>query len=282
MTPELTTVLLTARTDGSAPDPTLPVLVVGPSLGTSVVSLWGPAVAALAPHFTVIGWELPGHGEGTALPEESEGFTMEELAQAVVNTLEGQRSKHGIAADGPAYYAGVSIAGAVALQIGLDNPSEFAGLASICSASKIGTEEGWKERAALVAKAGTPTQVIGSAQRWFGPGFIEKNAFVSTDLLHNLQDADRFSYAFACGALAGFDVRSRLGEINTPVLALNGAEDQVCSAEDAEFTASNVTHGSAVMLPGVGHLAPAEDPAATAAALVDFFLSSSSNQSKEA
>ncbi|MGO1319121.1 MAG: alpha/beta fold hydrolase, partial [Galactobacter sp.] len=155
MTPELTTVLLTARTDGSAPDPTLPVLVVGPSLGTSVVSLWGPAVTALAPHFTVIGWELPGHGEGTPLPEDSEGFSMEELAQAVVNTLEGQKSQHGIPSDVPFYYAGVSIAGAVALQIGLDNPSEFAGLASICSAAKIGTEEGWKERAELVAKAGT-------------------------------------------------------------------------------------------------------------------------------
>jgi pimeloyl-ACP methyl ester carboxylesterase len=278
MTPELTTLLLTARTDGSAPDPTLPVLVVGPSLGTSVQSLWGPAITALAPHFTVIGWDLPGHGEGAPLPEDSEGFSIEELAQAVVNTLETQKSRHGVPTDVPTYYAGVSIAGAVALQIGLDHGSEFAGLASICSAAKIGTPEGWKERGELVAKAGTPTQVIGSAQRWFGPGFIEKNAFVSTDLLHNLQEADRFSYAFACGALAGFDVRDRLGEITTPVLALNGAEDQVCSAEDAEFTASHVAHGSVVMLPGVGHLAPAEDPAATAAALVDFFLSATTTK----
>lgn len=278
MTPELTTTLLSARADGSAPDPALPVLVVGPSLGTSVRSLWGPAVPSLAPHFTVIGWDLPGHGDGEPLPEDSEGFSMQELAQAVVNTLETQKSRHGVPTDVPTFYAGVSIAGAVALQIGVDHPAEFDGLASICSAAKIGTPEAWNERGDLVAKAGTPTQVIGSAQRWFAPGFIEKNAFVSTDLLHNLQDADRFSYAFACRALAGYDVRDRLDSITTSVLALNGAEDQVCSAEDAEFTASHVAHGTAVVLPGVGHMAPAEDPEATSAALVEFFDSVTQKQ----
>lgn len=269
MIPSLRTTLLTARSDGSAPDPSLPVLVAGPGLGTGVKALWGPAVEALAPHFTVVGWDLPGHGIG----EPAAGpFSIAELASAVVDALGAVRRDGIVGPDVPAYYAGVSLAGTVALQLGLDHPGVFSGLASVCSAARIGQADAWNERADLVEQAGTPTQVVGSAQRWFAPGFIESHPVITTDLLHTLQDADRFSYAYACRALAGFDVRDRLGEISDPVLALNGAEDVVCSAADAEFTASHVQRGTARSLAGVGHQAPAEDPDATAAMLAEVLL----------
>lgn len=266
MIPQLTTTLLTARSDGTAPDPSLPLLIVGPSLGTGVKALWGPAIESLAPHFTVVGWDLPGHGSGAPV---TTGFTLAELADGVLAASDAVAADLGASTR---YYAGVSIGGAVALQLGHDHAGSFAGLAAICTASRIGTPEGWEERAALVEQAGTPTMIVGSAQRWFGPGFIEAQPVISTDLLHTLQDADRFSYAFACRALAGFDLSTSLGSISDPVLALNGAEDVVCPPSDAEYTAAQVQHGTAVSLPGVGHLAPAEAPEATAAQLARTFL----------
>lgn len=268
MIPHLSTTLLSARADGSPPDPALPVLVLGPSLGTGVKALWGPAVEYLAPFYTLVGWDLPGHGSGAP----SEGpFTMAELAQGVVDALGRLEGEHSIPGDVPTLYAGVSIGGATGLQLALDHPGAFSAIAAICTAAKIGTPEAWEERAELVERAGTPTQVVGSAQRWFAPGFIEANPAVSTDLLHTLQDADRHSYAAASRALAGFDLRGSLGLIADPILALNGELDTVCPPSDAEATASGVVHGTDVALPGVAHLAPAEDPAATARALVAFF-----------
>src|SRR5699024_5221551 len=77
-----------------------------------------------------------------------------------------------------------------------------------------------------VAASGTPTQIIGSAQRWFGEGFMDREPEASAALLHSLQDADRFSYAALCYALAEFDVRRRLPEISLPLLAVAGSEDQ--------------------------------------------------------
>lgn len=41
--------------------PARPLLVVGPSLGTTVDRLWGP-VASRLPGWNVLGWDLPGHG----------------------------------------------------------------------------------------------------------------------------------------------------------------------------------------------------------------------------
>lgn len=248
--------------------PAKPALLLGPSLGTGAKALWGPIAPRLAEHFDLFAWDLPGHG---GAPASSGDFSMAELASAVASLLERLRDDGTIAANTPVYYAGVSIGGATGIQLGHDHPGLFSGLAIICSAAKIGTRQGWTDRAELVAKAGTPTMVAGSAERWFGPGFIESNPVVSADLLHTLQDADRFSYAHACAALAGFDLTAELGSITDPLLAVAGAHDVVCPPSDAEFLAGHVANGRSAVVEPAAHLAPAEDPAATAALLIDFF-----------
>lgn len=268
--PQLRATLLNPISPETAADAggSRPTLVLGPSLGTGAKALWGPAVPLLAEHFTLIAWDLPGHG-GSAASEAD--FTMAELAAAVVALLKTLEDEGTVDPDQSVFYAGVSIGGATGVQLGHDHPGLFAGLAIICSAAKIGTPEGWRERAELVAKAGTPTMVAGSAERWFAPGFIEANPVVSTDLLHTLQDADRFAYAHACEALAGYDLTGELGRITDPLLAIAGAHDAVCPPADARFLAAGVANGRAEVIDTVAHLAPAEDPAATAALLTGFF-----------
>ncbi|WP_313813843.1 alpha/beta fold hydrolase [Glutamicibacter sp.] len=249
-------------------DTALPTLILGPSLGTASLSLWGPAAPYLKDHFQLIAWDLPGHGESKP---STEAFSMSELAGGVIAMIQALKTDGIIDPAQKLYYAGVSVGGATAFQLAHEHPGIFAALAPICTAAKIGTPEGWRERAELVAAAGTPTMVVGSAQRWFAPGFIEKEAVVSTNLLHNLQDADRFSYAHVCGALAGFDLRDELVGMNDSILAINGAHDQVCPPSDAQFVAEHAPNAQAAIIDSVAHLAPAEDPAATASLLVDFF-----------
>ena len=127
------------------------------------------------------------------------------------------------------------------------------------TAARVGEPAAWSERARLVAAAGTPTQIVGSAQRWFAPGFIERDAVTTTGLLHALQDADRFSYARACEALAGFDATGRLGAVDVPVLAVVGAQD-AATPPDAVAELAGATGGRLVVVEGAGHLVPAEAP----------------------
>ncbi|OMH24419.1 hypothetical protein BKD30_08615 [Tersicoccus phoenicis] len=246
---------------------TRPLVLLGPSLGTAAQPLWQRTADRLADDLDLIAWDLPGHG--TSAPHV-EPLSMADLAAAVLDLVD--RTLPGADSHGPVGYAGVSVGGAAGLQLLLDAPHRFHAAAILCSGARIGDPTAWRERAATVRAAGTPVMVTGSAQRWFGPGFLAREAPTATALLSSLQHADRFSYARVCEALAAFDVRDRLGEITTPVLAVAGAADQVAPIGLAREVAERVRDGRAVELPGVAHLAPAEDPGATAALLRDLFL----------
>ena len=232
-----------------------PLLVVGPSLGTSSI-LWNRIASLLGPDYDVVAWDLPGHGVS---PAATEAFDVPALADAVVDLIDS-------AAPGEAFhYAGVSLGGAVGLQLGIKHGERLKSLSVQCSGAKIGTPEGWLERAETVRTQGTPVMIQGSAQRWFAPGFLEREPDFSSRLLHSLRDADRFSYAFCCEALAAFDVRKELGSIRVPTQVIAGALDGVATPSMAEEVAAGITAGggtaTAVTLEGVAHQAPAEAPA---------------------
>ncbi|ACL41804.1 alpha/beta hydrolase fold protein [Pseudarthrobacter chlorophenolicus A6] len=232
-----------------------PLLLVGPSLGTSSI-LWNRAASLLGGDYDVVAWDLPGHGVS---PAATEAFDVAALADAVVDLVDS------IAPGENFHYAGVSLGGAVGLQLGIKHGARLKSLSVQNSGAKIGTPEGWLERAETVRTQGTPVMIQGSAERWFAPGFMDSQPELSSRLLHALRDADRFSYAFCCEALAAFDVRAELGSIRVPTQVIAGAVDGVATPAMADEVATGITGGggtaTAVTLEGVAHLAPAEAPA---------------------
>ncbi|OBI44349.1 hypothetical protein A5707_03425 [Mycobacterium kyorinense] len=234
---------------GGSPD--LPPLVVGPSLGTSVIALWSAAARRLADSYHVIGWDLPGHG---ASPPPRGAFTIAELATAVAKLVDHTVGKR------PVTYAGVSVAGVVGLQLLLARPERILSAALICTAAKIGDPDDWHSRARVVRSGGTGEVVSGSVRRWFAPGFFERDPASARALLDALRDVDDDGYARTCEALAEFDARGRLGEIDTPIVAVAGADDIATPPDSVRFIAVNVSRGRFVQVPNAAHLAPAEQP----------------------
>lgn len=174
--------------------------------------------------------------------------------------------------DGAFCYAGDSVGGAVGLQLLLDSPTRVRAAAVICSGARIGSEHSWRERMAKVRASGTPSVVTMSAERWFGPGFLDREPERGAALLHALSDADDEGYVRVCEALAAFDVRAELAVIAAPVLALAGAHDLAAPPEGLREVAAGVVDATYVELPGVAHLAPAEQPALVAHLLRAHFL----------
>ena len=247
--------------------PEAPLLVLGPSLGTSATTLWSAAAEALAADFQVVAWDLPGHGHNRA--EAAEGLTVAQLAADVLEVVD--QVGDGLAP--PAFhYAGDSVGGAVGLQLLLDAPDRVLSAALLCTGACIGTAESWAERAGAVRAGGTASLVEASAQRWFGDGFAEREPDRAGALLRALAEADDAGYAAVCGALATFDVRDRLGAVRAPVLAVAGEEDAATPPASLAEVADGVPDGRLVVLPGVAHLAPAEAPAEVARLLRDHAL----------
>lgn len=237
-----------------------PLLVLGPSLGTSAI-LWENAIALLAEDYRVVAWDLPGHG---ASPAATETFTVADLADAVAGATRA------LGAD-RMFYAGVSLGGAVGLELGLRHPQLLVAMAIVASGAQLGEPAAWRERAAVVRAQSTSVLVAASAQRWFGPASVAREPDLSGRLLHALRDADAESYALCCDALAAYDVRERLSELRMPVLALWGEHDAVAPEQKAVEIAEGARNGEAQPIADVAHLPPAERPAATAAALLAFF-----------
>jgi 3-oxoadipate enol-lactonase/4-carboxymuconolactone decarboxylase len=242
---------------GGSPD--LPPLVVGPSLGTSVAALWAGVARRLADSYHVIGWDLPGHGVS---PRPRGAFTIGDLATSVSKVVEDKIGRR------PFTYAGVSVAGAVGLQLLLGDPERIVAAALICTGARIGDPDDWRSRAKVVRDAGTGEVVALSVRRWFAPGFFERDPASARALLDTLRQVDDDGYARTCEALAEFDARHRLGEIDTPVVAVAGANDIATPPESLRYIASNVTRGRFVEVAHAAHLAPAEQPGRIADVLV--------------
>lgn len=227
------------------------LVVLGPGIGTSVTHLYSGLAAQLTGDVHVVGWDLPGHGASGP----AEDFTVAELVQGVLDAVGGHVST------GPFHYVGTSIGGAVGQQLLLAHPDQLASLTLIATTDYFPDPAGWHERADLVAQAGTPTQVINSAKLWFAPDFLANNAEAGTALLHDLQNADRLSYAAACRSLATFDLRDTKPETKVPVQTLSGPSDVVTGPETVQEladklgarheTVANTSHLLAVEAPQV-------------------------------
>lgn len=254
------------------PDRGRPLLVVGPSLGTGVVALWAECAEVLAAGGEgpdVLGWDLPGHGDGAPC---AEAFTLEDVARSVVTLVDRVRPGD------PFVHAGVSVGGAVGLALAVDrvlgaagqDPRRVRGSAVICSGAKIGTAEGWAERADLVRRAGTSSMVEGSAQRWFAPGFLDRAPRTASALLTTLENADDESYARVCEALGRADLRADLPSLTVPVMVMGGRHDPVVDPESQQRLASAIPGSTLVIVEEASHLAPAECPVEVAELLASW------------
>lgn len=240
-----------------------PLLVLGPSLGTSTI-LWDDVVPLLADDYRIAAWDLPGHGSG---PVARATFTVADLADAVAAAVP----------DASFFYAGVSLGGATGLELALRHGHRVRAAGIVASGALLGDPDAWGERAAQARAQSTSSLIIASAQRWFAPDSIALRPELTGRLLHALQDADDDSYARCCEALAAYDVRAVLGDIDAPVLAAWGAFDAVAPEAKAAEIADGVRHGRIARIDDAGHLPPAEQPEAVAALLRSFFAAVSTD-----
>ncbi|SIO19882.1 bifunctional 3-oxoadipate enol-lactonase/4-carboxymuconolactone decarboxylase PcaDC [Agromyces cerinus] len=256
--------LLGAFAPGTAPAASNPLLVLLPSLGTTT-ALWDGATDALRADARTAGLrvlriDLPGHG---ASPAASEPFTIAELADAVLAVVDE-------AGGGAFHVAGVSLGGAVALELALAHPDRVLSLVMSCSGARIGAADGWRDRAAAVRSSGTASLVTGSASRWFAPGFLDRDATgAGARALAALVDVDDESYARCTEALAGFDRTGDLAALAVPVLAVSGEHDAVTAPASMQVLAGAIPGARHVSLADASHLAVLEQPQRAAELIAD-------------
>jgi 3-oxoadipate enol-lactonase len=225
-----------------------PVVVLGPSLGTTL-DLWAPQLPYLTDAWRVLRYDLPGHG-GSPAPSRGPGpsLTMEDLAAEVVRLLD----LYGLER---VAYGGVSIGGAIGTTLAVVAPERVAGLVLCCTSARFGSPEAWHERAALVRREGTAPLIEGTRGRWFTEEFADPGPQLAM-----LAGADPEGYAACCEAIAGFDLRDRLGDVRTPTLIIAGESDRATPVEHAKLLLDGIRDAELRVLSPAAHLANVERP----------------------
>ncbi|MGW6457652.1 bifunctional 3-oxoadipate enol-lactonase/4-carboxymuconolactone decarboxylase PcaDC [Streptomyces sp. NPDC055078] len=238
------------RADGP---PDAPPLYLGPSLGTSL-AVWDRQVPALARHFRVVRWDLPGHGTSPAgpLPAPATLAGLAGLVLELADTLGHDTFAH----------AGISLGGAVGAWLAAHHTSRITSLALVCSSARFGERAPWLERAEAVRAQGTEQIAAAAPERWFTPAFAASGDPAVAALVADHRSVDPQGYAACCEILADLDLRPDLSRITAPTLIVAGREDRPTPPPHSRALADAIRDSRLVELPHAAHLAAVEQPRA--------------------
>jgi 3-oxoadipate enol-lactonase len=215
-------------------------VVLAASLGTTS-ELWEGQLPALT-------------GYRVVLCEHPNERTIEACAEDVLQRVDADRFA----------FVGVSLGGAIGMQLALDAPDRVDRLVLSCTSARFNTPEFWEQRAATVRAQGVESIADVVLQRWFTPEFPDVRRYREM-----LTTTPAEKYARCCEALRDWDARGKLGAVDAPTLVVAGADDPATPPADAEAIAAEIPDSRLVVLERARHLANVERPAEFNAALTE-------------
>lgn len=236
------------------------VVILGSALGTTT-GLWDLALPAIASEYLVVRFDLPGHGQS---PIAESDFTLSELADGVIALADSL----GITRFD---YAGVSVSGAIALELASRYPDRVKHAAVVCSGPYFGGPDAWAERMDQVRSAGTASLVTALPARWFADDFITQDPGSVEKLLNMVASTTDEGYIQVCHALGTYDARGYLSEISVPVLVISGELDPGATPEAGAIIVQNAPGARQIVISHASHQAVVEKPLEVAKDLVEFF-----------
>ncbi|OFE42911.1 3-oxoadipate enol-lactonase [Acinetobacter towneri] len=212
-------------------DAAKPALIFSNSLGTNF-KMWQAQIDFFQQDFFVICYDTRGHGASSA-PQGP--YSIDQLGQDLVNLLDHLNVEK-------AAFCGISMGGLTGQWLAIHRPERFNQVVVCNTAAKIGQEQAWNDRAALVREQGLQPIASTAASRWFTEPFIQSNATVVNNLQNDLAAGSAEGYASCCEALAKADVREQLKDISVPVLVVAGQQDPITTVADAQFMVERIAN----------------------------------------
>jgi 3-oxoadipate enol-lactonase/4-carboxymuconolactone decarboxylase len=254
------------RVDGQSSRP--PLLLLN-SIGTDMGS-WDRALPYLLPRARVVRMDARGHGASDAPVGE---YTLELLAGDAAAVLDAAQI-------GAATVCGVSLGGAIAMRLALDAPERVVGLIPACASPRMDAEA-WRARIAAVRSGGTAAIADAAMVRYFSPAFLATNADITEGVRSALIAQSVEGYVGCAAALRDMDLVATLGGVRAPTLVIGATLDVSTPFPDhGRRIVESIPGARAAILEG-SHLAQVEQPAAFAAAVVEFMCAMDGGKATE-
>lgn len=248
--------------------------VTGPENGPAIVlhhalagnlSTFHDLARRLSDRFRVVRPDARGHGasDATAAP-----YSFATLAADMVALLDHLGIPR-------AHFLGLSMGGMVGQHLGLLHPDRIASLMLVSTTSRIPPDARpmWDERIAAARSSGMTSQVNAALGRWLSPASQETRPELASRLALMIETTPVEGYVGWGHAIRELDITARLSAIRVPTLVVVGALDPGTPVAAAEAIHTQIKGSRFVVMNGVSHMLPLEDPDAFAAIVEDFLAS---------
>jgi len=231
---------------------------------------WERQVPVLARSYRVVTPDLRGHGRSGKPRGPYEISLFARDLAGLIRAL----------AIAPVHLVGLSLGGFVAFQLALDYPHLVRSLVAVNSVPGFPNER-LRDRLRLWSQLALRRLVA----RWFGMRTLGRllggrlfprpdQSVLKRTFIERWAANDPKAYLASLAAVAGWDVRDRLGELRCPTCLITGAQDLIPLAlKEACAATLQEREGAAcelVVIPNSGHFTPVDAPAAFNEALLSF------------
>jgi pimeloyl-ACP methyl ester carboxylesterase len=213
---------------------------------------WRFIVPKLTKNFTVITYDLRGHGKS---PVTNYNFTLDDL----IDDLEKIREKTKIE---KAHFMGHSLGGMIAPAYANKFPDNTISVGLLSTVANRSIND--KQKVLDIIKSmelESISEILSTlTNRWFTDNFIKKNKSIVDRRIQQVIDTNPEVFLNVFKIYAETEMISWLKEIKKPCLVLTGENDLGCSPEHNKKISSELTNSKLIILPNVKHSTLLESP----------------------
>jgi 3-oxoadipate enol-lactonase len=206
---------------------------------------WRFLMPKLMQHFTVISYDLRGHG--TSPPADGE-FDLEDL----VNDLERVRERTGFEC---AHFAGHSLGGMIGPAYALKHPDRVLSLGLLSTAAGRTEDDSAKVWAVVKAmeEKGIGQVLNTLVDRWYTDGFIAKHRDLVDRRLNQVTGTDEKTFLNVFRIYADTEMMPWLHKVKAPSLVLTGEFDGGCNPRLNQLITDTMPNAELVILSDLKH-----------------------------
>lgn len=243
--------------------PGAPTVVLSHGLAADL-SMWEPQVNALSRSFSVLCYDIRGHGGSGSTAGD---YSLALLAQDVLALMDAL----GIA---QAHYIGLSLGGMIGQYLGAWHGERLASL-TLCATTSDAPKASWDARVREARELGIAPLVNATVDRWITPSFRQEQPALVEKMRAMVMGTSLDGYAGSAAAIRDMELAAVLGRITVPTLVVAGEEDTSTPLPVLARIAQAIPGAQLLTIPAAAHMPTMERPELCNPAIEHFLLTQS-------
>lgn len=229
--------------------------------------MWAPQMDSLKQHFTVLRYDIRGHGQTQAT---NAPYTLDQLADDAHALLQHVGAPH-------AHWVGLSLGGMIGQTLAIRHPHCLDRIVVADSTGKAAPNatQMWGERAATARSQGMAALVQPTLSRWFTEPFAQQHPDLMREVGEMIAHTPVEGYAGCCTAISNIDTLAELQTLRHPGLVLVGEQDMATPVAMSEQIHRNWPGSQFQRIHDAAHLSNMQQPQAFSEAVLNFLRTSS-------